>query len=52
VPDPKAINDYKGATFEFHNRYVHPTDQMDLHRQSGEMVFSTLATASTLATKL
>jgi hypothetical protein len=31
---------------------VHPTDQMDLHRQIGEMVFSTLAHASTTASKL
>jgi hypothetical protein len=52
VPDPKAITDYKRAMFEFHTRYVHPTDQMDLHRQTGEMVFSTMANASTSAAKL
>jgi hypothetical protein len=52
VPDPKAIIDYKRAMFEFHTRDVHPTDQMDLHRQTREMVFSTLANASTSAAKL
>jgi hypothetical protein len=52
VPDPKAITDYKRAMFEFHTRDVHPTDQMDLHRKTGEMVFSTLENASTSAAKL
>jgi hypothetical protein len=52
VSDPKAIPDYKRATFKFHTRDVHPADQMDLHRKKREMVFSTLANASTLAAKL
>jgi hypothetical protein len=52
VPDPKAITDYKRETFEFNTKDVHPADQMDLHRQTGEMVFYTLAKASTTATKL
>jgi hypothetical protein len=52
VPDPKVITDYKRETFEFQTKYVHPTDQMDLHRKTREMVFSTLAHASTTASKL
>jgi hypothetical protein len=52
VPDPKVITDYKRATFEFQTKDVHPTDQMDLHRKTGEMVFSTLAHASTTASRL
>ena len=52
VPDLKAITDYKRETFKFHTRDVHPADQMDLHRQTREMVFSTLANASTVAAKL
>jgi hypothetical protein len=52
VPHPKEITDYKRETFEFNTRDVHPADQMDLHRQTGEMVFSTLANASTTAAKL
>jgi hypothetical protein len=52
VPNPKTIIDYKRETFKFHTRDVHPADQMDLHRKNGEMVFSTLASASTSAAKL
>jgi hypothetical protein len=52
VPDPKVITDYKRATFEFQTKDVHPADQMDLHRQTGEMVFSTLDNTSTAASKL
>jgi hypothetical protein len=51
VPDPKVITDYKRATFEFQTKDVHPTDQMDLHKQTGEMVFHTLAHASASAAK-
>jgi hypothetical protein len=52
VPDPKVITDYKRATFEFQAKYVHPADQMDLHKKTGEMVFSMLAHASTTASRL
>jgi hypothetical protein len=51
VPDPKVISDYKRATFEFQAKDVHPADQMDLHKQTGEMIFHTLAHASTSASK-
>jgi hypothetical protein len=52
VPDPKVIADYKRDTFKFQTKDVHPADQMDLHKQTGEMVFYTLAHASTTASKL
>jgi hypothetical protein len=52
VPDPKTITDYKRATFEFQMKDVHPTDHMDLHKQTGEMVFHTLAHTSASAAKL
>ena len=52
MPDSKVITDYKRATFEFHTRDVHHVDQLDFHRQTGEMVFSMLANASTAAAKL
>ena len=48
VPDPKVISDYKRATFEFQAKDVHPTDQMDLHKQMGEMIFHTLSTLQLL----
>jgi hypothetical protein len=52
VPQPKEISDYKRSTFEFDVVEVHPADQMDLHRQTGEMIFSTLANTSTTTAKL
>jgi hypothetical protein len=52
VLDLKAITDHKRATLEFNTRDVHLVDQMDLHRQTGEIIFSTLANDSTAATKL
>jgi hypothetical protein len=52
VPHPKEITDYKSSTLEFDAKVVHPADQMDLHRQTGEMVFSKLANASNAAAKL
>jgi hypothetical protein len=52
VLDPKVITDYKRATFEFHTKDVHLADQMDLHKQIGELVFYMLAHASTTASKL
>jgi hypothetical protein len=52
VPQPKEITDYKRSTIVFDTKQVHPADQMDLHRQTGEMVFSTLAHASSTTAKL
>jgi hypothetical protein len=52
VPQPKEITDYKRSTIVFDTKQVHPADQMDLHRQTGEMFFSTLAHASTTTSKL
>jgi hypothetical protein len=52
VPDSKLIIDYKRETFEFQTKYVHPADQMDLHKRTREMVFSMLENASIVASKL
>jgi hypothetical protein len=52
VPHPKEISDYKRSTFEFDVKEVHPADQMDMHRQTGEMIFSTLENTSMTAAKL
>jgi hypothetical protein len=52
VPDPKVITDYKRAIFEFQTKDVHPADQMDLHKKTGEMVFYMLVHASTTTSKL
>jgi hypothetical protein len=51
VPDPKAISNYKRTTFEFQAKDVHPADQMDMHKQTGEMISHTLARVATSAAK-
>jgi ParB-like chromosome segregation protein Spo0J len=52
VPHPKEISDYKRETFEFDVKEVHPADQMDMYRKTGEMIFTTLENTSMIATKL
>jgi hypothetical protein len=52
VPQPKEISDYKRSTFEFDVKELHLADQMDMHRQIGEMIFSTLANTSTMVANL
>jgi hypothetical protein len=52
VPHPKTIVDYKKTSFEFDVKDVHQVDQMDMHRQTGEMIFSTLTNTSLTASKL
>jgi hypothetical protein len=51
VPDPKVISDYRRTTFEFQAKDVHPADQMDMHKQTGEMISHTLARMATSAAK-
>jgi hypothetical protein len=52
VLQPKTIFYYKRSTFEFDIKEVHPADQMDMYRKTGEMIFSTLANTSMISTKL
>jgi hypothetical protein len=51
VPDPKVISDYKRTTFVFQAKDVHPADQMDMHKQTGEMISHTLARVATSTEK-
>ena len=52
VPHPKRTSDYKKTSFEFDVKKVHPTDQIDMHRQTWEMIFSTLTNTSMTTSKL
>jgi hypothetical protein len=52
VPHPKVVSDYKRETFEFNVKEVHPNDQIDMHRLTREMIFSTLANTSMIVVKL
>jgi hypothetical protein len=46
VHHPKTTIDYKKTSFEFDVKEVHPVDQMDMHRQIGEIIFSTRSTSN------
>jgi hypothetical protein len=52
VPHPKKTSYYKKESFEFDVKEAHPIDQMDMHRQIGDMIFSTLTNTSLTAAKL
>lgn len=41
---PKSLVDYLKIYFEFMAKYIHPIDQIELHKQTWEMVYSTLTT--------
>jgi hypothetical protein len=50
-PHPKTIYDYKKIYFEFDVKEVHPVVQMDMHRKTWEMIFSTLKNTSLTTSK-
>ena len=41
VPQTKSTSYLKQTTFEFEAKDVHPLDEIEMHRQAGEMVYST-----------
>jgi len=43
---PKSTTEYKSTTFEFSTKDIHPIDQMEMHKQTGEMISSTLTNTS------
>ena len=45
-PFPKSPSDYKKTIFSFDTNHIHPIYQMDMHRLSGEMIFSTMTNTS------
>ena len=42
IPQPKSTSDYKNTLFEFDTKDIHPINQMEMHKKTGEMIFSTL----------
>ena len=52
VQQPKTSADYKKTNFEVLARDVHPIDQIEFHKQVGEMIYSTLTTKAMAACKL
>ena len=49
---PQSTADYIRTNLEVFAKDIHPMDQIELHKQTGEMVYSTLADKTFLANKL
>jgi len=49
VQQPKSMADYLKTYFEVLARDIHPIDQIELHKQAGEMVYSTLTSKAIIA---
>ena len=52
VPHPKSAADYVKTRVEVLAKDIHPMDQIELHKQTGEMVYATLVERATLAHEL
>jgi len=52
IPHPKTLADYKSKTFEFNTKDIHLIDQMEMHKQTGDMISSTLTNSAMSLSKL
>lgn len=52
MQQPQSAADYIRTNLEVLAKDIHPMDQIELHKQTGEMVYSTLADKALLAHKL
>lgn len=52
VQQPKTTTDYKETNFEVLAKDFHPIDQIDFHKQAGEIIYSTLTRKAMGAYKL
>lgn len=52
IPQLKAASDYKKTTFEFYVKYMHSIDQMEMHKKTGQMSFSTITNTTMSLPKL
>ena len=52
IPQPQTTADYIKTNLEVLSKDIHPMDQMELHKKTGEMVYATLADKATLAHQL
>ena len=52
VPKPTSAADYIRSNFEVLAKDIHPLDQIEFHRQTGEMVYSTLTNKAMAALTL
>ena len=49
IPKPRSSVDYTKTSLEVLSKDIHPMDQIELHKQTGEMVYATLADRAMLA---
>ena len=49
---PKSSTDYRKTTFEVMAKDVHPTNQIEFHKQAGEMIYSTMTNKAMSVQKL
>jgi len=49
VQQPQFAANYIRTNLEVLAKYIHPMDQIELHKQTGEMVYATLADKAMLA---
>ena len=49
---PKAASNYKKISIEFDLKDMHPIDQMEMHKQTGQMISSTLTNTAMSLSKL
>lgn len=52
ITAPKGVEDYKALVFTVDTKKVHAIDQIDFHKQAGEMIYSTLTNSAMAASKL
>ena len=52
VQQPQSAIDYLKTNFEIVAKDIHPLDQIELHKQIGEMVHSTLTIKAIMAQRL
>jgi len=52
IQQPKSMADYLKTGFEVLAKDIHPIDQIELHKQTGEMVYSTLTSKPIIAHQL
>jgi len=49
---PKSAKDYKTSIFSFDTKKIHAFNQIDLHKQADEMIYSTLTSSTMTASKM
>lgn len=52
ITAPKTTEDYKYSLFSFDTKQIHPIDQINLHKQAGDMIYSSLTSSTMVASKL